>query len=236
MSIVPYREARRAKRPALDREQIVRAALELLDEVGLDELTMRRVAERLDVKAASLYRHVKDKEELLIHLADAISGEISVDAPGNTWQARLASMAREVRRVLLAHRDAARVLAATAPFGPRRLRLIELSLSILRSSGLADADVARAAHHINNFVTEFVADEGRFAATANAMGASPKKLRAEARKYFSALPAAEFPVLRDLAGVLTDEEPGDLFEFGIDVWTRGLASLMSNRTTKSGRR
>jgi TetR/AcrR family tetracycline transcriptional repressor len=77
MSIVPLRKTERGrKRRALDQAQVVRAALTLLDEVGLDELTMRRLAGQLGVKAASLYRHVHNKNELLALLGDEISGEI----------------------------------------------------------------------------------------------------------------------------------------------------------------
>ena len=60
------------KRPSIDRERLVRAALALLDAAGFDALTMRRLAERLGVQAASLYNHVRDKHELLALLADAI--------------------------------------------------------------------------------------------------------------------------------------------------------------------
>src|SRR5262247_3855400 len=77
VSRVPFRKhVRHRKRQVLDQAQVVNAALALLDEVGLDELTMRRVAERLNVKAASLYRHVHNKEELLALLGDEISAEI----------------------------------------------------------------------------------------------------------------------------------------------------------------
>src|SRR5215831_3256826 len=119
MAIVPFRKAERArKRRTLDQAQIVRAALALLDEVGLDELTMRRLADRLGVKAASLYRHVHDKDELLALLADEISGEIPIVEPHGSWKNQLAEMARNARHGLLAHRDGARILALTAPFGP----------------------------------------------------------------------------------------------------------------------
>ena len=126
MSILPYRKAeRKQKRRQLDQAQVVHAALELLDQVGLDELTMRRLASQLGVKAASLYRHVKDKEELLALLGDEISGEIPLVSPSGSWREQLTAMAWNVRRGLLAHRDAARVLASTPPFGPRRLKHIE---------------------------------------------------------------------------------------------------------------
>src|SRR5262245_23549209 len=123
MSIVPFRKTeRRRKRRPLDQAQVVRAALALLDEVGLDELTMRRLAGQLGIKAASLYRHVRSKDELLALLGDEISGEIPFPRGTGTWQEQLTEIAWNVRRGLLAHRDAARVLANSPPVGPRRLR------------------------------------------------------------------------------------------------------------------
>src|SRR4029453_10161474 len=108
MSIVPLRKTeRRRKRRPLDQAQVVRAALRLLDEVGLDDLTMRRLAAHLGVKAASLYRHVHNKDELLALLGDEISSAIPAPRASGTWQEQLTVMAWNVRRGLLAHRDAA---------------------------------------------------------------------------------------------------------------------------------
>ena len=224
MSFVPYRDTRRERRQPLDRAQVVRAALQLLDQVGLDELTMRRVAAQLGVTAASLYRHVRDKDELLVLLADEVCGTIpEVDRKG-PWKARLSELAHNVRRGLASHRDAARLLASTAPFGPRRLRHIETTLHILKSAGLSDRDAARAAYHLNNFVTEFAADEARYAAAAEAAG-SRRKMFAEARKHFRGLPPEEFPVLVKLADHLAEDDPEGLFQFGFDVWVRGVERL-----------
>ncbi len=230
MSIVPYRQPdRRRKRRPLDQGQVVRAALALLDEVGLDELTMRRLAERLGVKAASLYRHVRDKDELLVLLGDEISGEIPVTPPSGSWREQLTNVAWNVRRGLLAHRDAARLLAATPPFGPRRLRHIESILRILRSGGLSRRDAARAAYHCNNFVTEFAADEARFASFAAEPAGSRRKVFAQARRHFKSLPREEYPTLVELADDLTEDDPDALFRFGIETWMRGLEGL-SRRT------
>src|SRR3954454_19002431 len=113
MSIVPYHGTRRHReRQPLDRAQIVRAALALLDEVGLDGLTMRHLAEKLGVQAASLYRHVRDKEEMLVLLADEITDELPmiempVAGDGRDWKHALVDMAYRYRKVLLSHRDGA---------------------------------------------------------------------------------------------------------------------------------
>jgi AcrR family transcriptional regulator len=234
MSIVPFRQAaKRRKRKPLDQAQVVRAALALLDEVGLDELTMRRLAERLGVKAASLYRHVKNKDELLVLLGDEISGEIPFARSTGSWREQLTEMARNVRRGLLAHRDAARLLAITPPFGPRRLRHIEAVLRSLRAAGLSGRDAARAAYHCNNFVTEFVADEARFAAFASAPGSSRRKTFAQARKHFKSLPVDEYPTLVELADDLSEDDADGLFEFGLEIWLRGLEHLAKSRPAGS---
>ena len=226
MSIVPFRKTeRRRKRQPLDQASVVRAALVLLDEVGLDDLTMRRLAERLRVQAASLYRHVRDKGELLALLGDEISGEIPSPRASGTWQERLTELAWNVRRGLLAHRDGARVLATTPPMGPRRLRHVEEVLRILRAAGLRDRDAARAAYHLNNFVTEFAADEARFAAYASAPGSSRRKVLAEARKQFASLPASEYPTIVALAEHLTEDAQDELFQFGVDMCLRGIQGL-----------
>jgi len=226
MRIVPYRSSeRQRKRRPLDRAQVVRAALALLDEVGLDDLTMRRLAERLGVKAASLYRHVRDKNELLALLADEIAAQIPVVSVTGDWRDRLTESAWNVRRGLRAHRDAARVLAATPPAGPRRLQHIESLLRILRDAGFSRRDAARAAYHCNNFVTEFAADEARFSAFAAGGASGRRTLLAQARKQFKSLPRDEYPTVVELADDLTEDDPDRLFQFGIDAWLRGLEGL-----------
>src|SRR5438876_8221992 len=110
MNIRPFNvsDSKSQVEPALDQSQIVRAALGLLDEVGFDGLTMRNLAKKLGIKAASLYWHVSGKQELLSLLAEEICAPM--DEPDRTqpWRAQLETLANEFRRVLLAHRDAAR--------------------------------------------------------------------------------------------------------------------------------
>lgn len=79
---------------------------------------MRRLAEKLGIKAASLYNHVKDKDELLALMANAICAEIPDLDHSKPWREQAERMALQVRTVLMAHRDGARVLAATLPVGP----------------------------------------------------------------------------------------------------------------------
>ncbi|MFL5732859.1 MAG: TetR/AcrR family transcriptional regulator C-terminal domain-containing protein [Chloroflexia bacterium] len=234
MSIVPYRGTRnRRERRPLDRPQIVRAALALLDEVGLDGLTMRSLAERLGIQAASLYRHVQDKEELLVLLADEISGELPAveipvkahDRPEQEWQGQLVDLARRYRRVLLAHRDGARLFASTRPAGPNRLRHIDALFGLLLSAGFPPQEAMRAGYHFNNFVTESVADEVRMSLAAETMGTSQSEAVAEAREQLRSLPANEYPNLTRFAEYVVDDDAEGLFQFGLDLWIGGLERL-----------
>jgi len=231
VSLIPYQDTRRHRvRPPLDRGQVVRAVLALMDEVGLDGLTMRRLADRLGIKAASLYRHVRDKQELLVLVADEIGGEIPVVENGRPWQDMLIDLAQRYRRGLLAHRDAARLLANTSPAGPRRLHAIDSLLGLLQSAGLGARDAARAAYHLNNFVTEFVADEVRFSTAAERLGTSRENMLGEARRHFRTLPPGEYPSLTKLADYVAEDDADGLFQFGLDLWIRGLERLPEPRT------
>jgi len=237
MSIIPYRnEQPRQRRRTLSQAQVVSAALALLDEVGMDDLTMRRLAEKLGVKAASLYRHVRDKGELLVLLGDEISGQIPLVRASGPWRSQLEEMAWNVRRGLLAHREAARVLAATPPFGPRRLRHIEALLRILRAAGMSGQDAVRAAYHCNNFVTEFVADEVRISAMVAESRGKRKASFEEIKKNFKSLPRDEYPTLVELADELSEDDPDGMFRFGLDIWLRGLETLAKRAARRKRQR
>ena len=114
-------EAPRAERRPLTRDAIVDAALGLLDRQGLAGLSMRRLAQELGVGAASLYWHVRDKEELLGLLLDRIVGESEVPEPDPAnWQEQIKQVGRENRRLLLRHRDAAQISLGRIPLGRSR--------------------------------------------------------------------------------------------------------------------
>jgi TetR/AcrR family transcriptional regulator, tetracycline repressor protein len=207
----------------------VQQALDLLQAEGFDGLTMRRLAERLGIKAASLYNHVSDKTELLALMADAMCAEIRDVDRSKPWREQLETMAVELRRVLMAHRDGARVLAATPPAGPNRLRLIERVLYTLTSAGLTPAKVVDASFVFNSYVVGFVLDEtlGNPPDEAVAQG-----MREEARRWFKSLPRDEYPTLVALADAIIDTPPDRRFKIGL----RALLAGFEPGASKSRRR
>jgi TetR/AcrR family transcriptional regulator, tetracycline repressor protein len=103
----------------LTREGIVRAALGLLDETGLDGLTVRRLAAELDVRSPALYWHFRTKQDLLDGMANEIIERAGMGPPepGEPWEQWLRRRARAYRASLLASRDGARVVSSSARGG-----------------------------------------------------------------------------------------------------------------------
>jgi TetR/AcrR family transcriptional regulator, tetracycline repressor protein len=129
----------RKPRMPLQREAVARAALRLLDEVGLDGLTVRRLAADLNIQNSSLYWHFTNKQELLNCMAEVIVADAFADLrppdPDQDWATWLAGFARVLRRMTLAHRDGARTLAeADLTFSPF-VRGVELAARVLLDAG-----------------------------------------------------------------------------------------------------
>lgn len=140
-----------------------RAALAVLDEAGVDGLTVRAVAAKLDVKAAALYWHVRDKQELMDEMATEIwrgvSTEVATLPPGLPWDQTMATFAGITRRALLAHRDGAKVFSGTYLTDPAVLAGQEAGIEALTEQGFSVADVMRAFALLYSFVIGFCTEE-----------------------------------------------------------------------------
>ncbi len=102
----------------IQRDQVIEAALALLDEVGLEAITTRKLAQKLGVESATLYWHFKNKASLLEEMASAVLAKhhsLPVTEDIAEWANWLAENARSFRRALLAHRDGALLHAGTSP-------------------------------------------------------------------------------------------------------------------------
>jgi AcrR family transcriptional regulator len=123
----------------LDRVRIVTEAVALLDESGLDGVTLRKLAARLGVQAPTLYWHLRNKAELVNALGEAILapelGRPEPPAGDESWRDWLAGVAQRMRRALLAHRDGARVVSA-AHLSPTMAAVSELAMRTLVDRGL----------------------------------------------------------------------------------------------------
>ncbi|WP_034950870.1 TetR/AcrR family transcriptional regulator C-terminal domain-containing protein [Erwinia oleae] len=128
------------------REEVIDAGLELLNETGLEALTMRKLALRLNVEAASLYWHFKDKTALLNAMASAIvlrHHRMPVAGDPTDWARWYTENFRSFRAALLTHRDGAKLHAATAPSASEFEQILP-KIDLLVAAGFDD-DAARMA-------------------------------------------------------------------------------------------
>jgi AcrR family transcriptional regulator len=126
----------------LSRAEIVAAALTLLDEAGLDGLNMRALADRLGVKAPAIYWHFAHKQALVDEMGTELWRQVVAAAPRTgSWQQRMVGFALELRRILLSHRDGAKLFSGTYLADVAVLEAQEEPLAALVASGV-DLEVA----------------------------------------------------------------------------------------------
>lgn len=134
-------EARRRPRSdGLTLDRIVVTALALIDREGLDALTMRRLASELGTGAASLYRHVANREELLVEVMDHVLGELVPPPAGLSWRATVEWTACDFRRVLVEHREVLPLLTGDPLIGPNAMRGREGALRMLLHFGFSEEE------------------------------------------------------------------------------------------------
>ncbi|MGA8943613.1 MAG: TetR/AcrR family transcriptional regulator C-terminal domain-containing protein [Thermoactinomyces sp.] len=145
----------------ITKEAIIKASLDILNRDGIGNLTMRALAKELNIKAASLYWHIKNKQELYDLIAEHITRDISLPETIDNAEEALTALALEFRSVLLKTRDAVDIFAQSVPKTPDRTNAIKFVLSKLTMLGVSGRNCMTAANLINNYILSFVADEIR---------------------------------------------------------------------------
>ncbi|WP_329256040.1 TetR/AcrR family transcriptional regulator C-terminal domain-containing protein [Actinoallomurus sp. NBC_01490] len=200
----------------LTRDHVLTAALDLLDEVGLDGLTMRRLATALGVKNGATYWHFPSKQALLEAMAEAMLTGLTEDLDARLpWHERAAEMARRLRRALLSRRDGARVFSGVFFPLPNALAYGETMVATLREAGLSGRDAAWTVDTLNYFVVGHVIEE-QLAASLSDGGAE-----ATAR-LTRALDPRTHPHLHAAARDLTAPHPEEHFEHGLRLIVDGI--------------
>ncbi|WP_125775750.1 TetR/AcrR family transcriptional regulator [Antribacter gilvus] len=123
---------RRGPKPALSAERIVEAAIELADEDGLAAVSMARVGKRLGFSPMALYRHVRDKEELLVLLSDAAAGDPPPIDPAVGWRRGLEIWTRAQIDGVLERPWLLELPLSSTPFGPGRVRWLDRAFEVMR--------------------------------------------------------------------------------------------------------
>ncbi|MFB7471208.1 TetR/AcrR family transcriptional regulator C-terminal domain-containing protein [Kitasatospora sp. NPDC056184] len=147
--------------PKLDRAQVVDTALRLLDETGLDGLTLRRIATELGVKAPALYWHFANKQALLDEMATEMLRRMSAGSSGvpDDWREAVAGTCRALRAALLGYRDGAKVFSGTRLTDSGHAEQQHALLAVFDRAGFELGDAVLAFTTAYAFTIGFVIEE-----------------------------------------------------------------------------
>jgi len=217
---------------AVTRDDVIQTAIQLLQEVGLDGLTLRRLATELGISAPTLYWHVKDKRELLDAMAETMVNDQRASQPPFPahlpWDEQIAEGLRRQFHALIAYRDGARVVAGNRPT-ERAMPQIENFLNIWVEAGFSPAEALASILSFGDYVT----------GSALEYQAESERRREQSADKQSEIWAriADYPTLREAAlgrmKRLSDGRFGDSFEHGLQLMMAGLrvrhAELMAEK-------
>ncbi len=225
----PTRPAASGRKP-LSRDRVLRAAVALADEDGLESVSMRKLGQVLRVEAMSLYKHVANKDDILDGIADQIMGDFEVPSGGTGWKASIRRSAISAHQVLLAHPWASSLIESRLNAGPARMRYLDAVIGVLSDAGFPMPIVIRAIMALDSHTYGFVLQEMAWSFdTENA----PEMAATFAR----ALPAGDYPNLLAMAEMVATTQGGAMvdFEFGLDLILDGLERLRDSAAHRSGR-
>lgn len=216
-------------RAPLTKERVLRAAVRIADESGVDALSMRGLARDLGVEAMSLYYYVRGKDDLLGGMVELVMGEVASVDDEPDWKAAIRRLAISHHEALRRHPWATTVSASPHGISSAQTRYMDTLLRRLREAGFSPELVHRAYHALDSHIvgsTLWIANIQRGVARA---GKDKKDLADLARGVLRDLPAGEHPdfaehVRQHLSGAVRGER---FFEFGLDLILDGIERLGS---------
>jgi AcrR family transcriptional regulator len=217
-----------APRAPLSRERVLRAAITLADESGVETLTMRGLARTLGVEAMSLYNHAANKDDILAGMVDAVVSEINdavaeIDVPATEWRTAMRRRILAARAILLRHPWAPGVIESRTTMSPTMLRYFDSLIGLFREAGFSTDLTHHAMHALGSralgFTQELYDDSQEL---------GPDETAALLQQL-----AGEYPNLTAMVSEITHDADTTLgwcddqfeFEFALDLILDGLERL-----------
>ena len=212
------------RRPPLNAEKVLAAALRLADKQGLDALSMRNLAQALKVEAMSLYNHIEGKEQLLDGLVELVVGELEAPSVGTDWRRAMRGRAITAHRVLMRHPWATMLLVSRMNVGPNMLRYIDRTVGCLREAGFSWAMADHAWNTLDAFTYGFTLQRLNFPL-------EPRQYASAAKQFLPMIPVERFPYMNGLSQEIIDGRHDGLqhLELGLDLLLDGLEQLRRPR-------
>jgi len=223
MPPLPWHRQRGHSRTPITRDATVDAALAVLDKVGMDGLSMRRVADVLGTGAASLYWHVRNKDELFQLVFERVTRDVALPEPDPArWKEQLKELGYQMRAVLSRHRDVARLSFGRVPVGPELAMVTEWLFNLLQPVGIPDRAISYLADVAALYVGAYCFEESLGLLSPTGEDIAPEALAQMMKDYMRALPADRFPRTLAALDLLFSFNPEERFEFGLDLLISGL--------------
>ena len=149
----PSASPRRGRTPTRSRREIVDAAIALADREGLVAVTMRSVAQSLDTGAASLYRYISTRDELLALMVDEVNGEFGLHGPDRrSWEDQMVELAHQARAIYRRHPWLIEALNTTPALGPNGCAYLDHAIAVLAPTGADGGTMLEAVGVFNGLI------------------------------------------------------------------------------------
>jgi TetR/AcrR family transcriptional regulator, tetracycline repressor protein len=216
---------RRAGQPPLTREAIVAAALRVIDEAGLDALSMRRLGRELAVDPMAVYHHIPTKEDVLRAVVREVFGGLRVEPAGRSWREQVVAWAQSYRAMALAHPNLVlRILADLESVAIAATEANESLYAALDQAGLDPLDAVRGADTIVDFIHGVVLAEAAAGGSGeHGAGTSSPAATNVFDEALDSLSPEQVPVQLRLREA-TRGQRRDSFTFGLDLILTGLTT------------
>jgi AcrR family transcriptional regulator len=215
----------REQRTPLSRERILDAAVALADQIGIESLSMRRLAQELGVEAMSLYHHVARKDDMLDGMLDMVFYEFERPAVEGDWQSAIRKSAISAHRALLRHPWACSLLMYPTRPSLARLQWMDALLGRLRGAGFSTAMTHHGYHALDSHIIGFTLWVLPYLAIA-------RDQPDFAEEFLRNISLDELPHFAEHVEYHLADQAGDTseFDFGLDLLLDGLERLRTSET------
>jgi len=224
-------------RETLSREQIVTAALDLLDAEGLEGMNMRALGKRLNAAATAVYWHVGSREGLIALAADRAWAEVDLPDPAEVgWRTAASEMATSEYAMLIRHLWLVQAFGSYQLYGPGKARHDDHSIAVYEAAGFVGAEADQATSAVFTFVLGNALGLAATASFTRKLGRDGGDVHAlmQASRAEVVELAAQFPRLRarlELPSAGYGSAPRGSFAFGLQAVLDGLEARLAARAT-----
>jgi len=221
---MPRTTATATVRVPLSRERVLRGAIDLADEGGIESLSMRKLGQALGVEAMSLYNHVASKDDILNGIVDIVESDIQLPEPGADWKPALRKTAISAHDAFERHPWAASLTLSTTGARPARWRYMNAILGCLREAGFSADTTDLAYHALESHIAGYTLWTAQ-------LGVEEDELPDLAAAFIGQLPAGMPYLIEHVEQHLKERSPENegAFAFGLDLILDGLERILSTR-------